>query len=88
MLRNNSFFLPTEAYEILNRYLDSGARDDEALQDNVSFRINTAHKILNTLADRGLVDKVKEIFNLMVSCKLIEPSPYLLGPLIRVHVKR
>jgi hypothetical protein len=45
-------------------------------------------RLLNSLAEEGRVEDLKQVFDSLVKCEYIEPNNVLLGPLIKVHIVR
>ncbi|XP_023722989.1 leucine-rich PPR motif-containing protein, mitochondrial isoform X2 [Cryptotermes secundus] len=61
---------------------------DRKLEDR-SFQYSTlCWRLLNSLAEQGKQDDLKQVFDALVKYEYIEPNNVLLGPLIKVHLVR
>jgi hypothetical protein len=57
--------------------------------DDRSFQYNSlCWRLLNSLAEQGKQDDLKQVFDALVKYEYIEPNNILLGPLIKVHIVR
>lgn len=65
----------------------SSLKEFENNTEFTSFQhANACWKLLNTVAEKGDVENVQKLFDLLINNNYITVSNVLLGPLIKVHI--
>jgi leucine-rich PPR motif-containing protein len=61
---------------------------ERKLEDRSFQYSSLCWRLLNSLAEQGKQDDLKQVFDALVEHEYIEPNNVLLGPLIKVHIVR
>lgn len=61
---------------------------DRKLEDRSFQYSSLCWRLLNSLAEQGKQDDLKQVFDALVKYEYIEPNNVLLGPLIKVYLVR
>lgn len=73
----------SEAINFLNEHSGERKLEDRTFQYSAA-----CWRLLNSLAEQGKCDDLKQVFDTLVKCEYIEVNNVLLGPMIKVHVVR
>ncbi|KAJ9586127.1 hypothetical protein L9F63_020226, partial [Diploptera punctata] len=69
------------------KFLTEQAKE-RTLEDRSFQFSNLCFRLLNSLAEKGKIDELKQIFDILVEHGYIDINNVMLGPLIKVHVVR
>jgi leucine-rich PPR motif-containing protein len=61
---------------------------ERKLEDRSFQYSSLCWRVLNSLAEQGKHDDLKQVFDALVKHEYIEPNNVLLGPMIKVHIVR
>lgn len=76
-----------DKFEDALKFLEETPRDGNSVEDDKNFvYISLAWKFLNSLAEKGQVEELERLFNLLISREYVAINNVLLGPLIKVHL--
>lgn len=68
------------------RFCEQNRRPESDAETHTFNYNSTVWRILNALADSGRAGDLRQLFDQLLSCKLIDANNVLLGPLVKVHL--
>ncbi|EDW76611.1 uncharacterized protein Dwil_GK14571 [Drosophila willistoni] len=88
-VRLADLLLQEERVEEAFKVLEENKKDAVFNESEGSFNyVSTVWRVLNALAEAGQPEKLKRLFDALVSHNYIVPTNVLLGPLIKVHLAK
>nr|CAD7568028.1 unnamed protein product [Timema californicum] len=80
LVKNDRF---GEAIELLNKQ-----PENRTLEERMFVYTSVCWRLLNTLAEAGKSEELRQIFDTLVNLKFIDVNNVMLGPLIKAHLAR
>nr|CAD7395757.1 unnamed protein product [Timema poppensis] len=80
LVKNDRF---GEAIELLNKQ-----PENRTLEERAFVYTSVCWRLLNTLAEAGKSEELRQLFDTMVNLKFIDVNNVMLGPLIKAHLAR
>nr|CAD7437873.1 unnamed protein product [Timema bartmani] len=80
LVKNDRF---GEAIELLNKQ-----PENRKLEERMFMYTSVCWRLLNTLAEAGKSEELRQLFDTMVNLKFIDVNNVMLGPLIKAHLAR
>lgn len=78
-------FLKENRFEDALKFLNDNKRESVEVENNYNYS-GKVWRVLNSLADRGEAEQLRQLFDALVNGNYIVPTNIILGPLIKVHV--
>lgn len=75
-----------EAFELLKT--KPNENEEKVIEEKLHTNETICWKILDVFAENCDVQRVKKFFDVMLSNEFVEVTNILLGPLVKVHIKR
>ncbi|KAJ8913044.1 hypothetical protein NQ315_002060 [Exocentrus adspersus] len=87
IIRLAQLFIKCGRFEEGIKILEDTPRDRKQEERNFSYA-SLVWRFLNSLAEEGSVDKLNQVFDVLLKKEFIDVNNVLLGPLIKVHLVR